>query len=168
MTSLRQDQSSADPVRKAEETLRLIAGLPAPDGLAGRVQARLRSAPRTASVLSWRPGSRSGWMFSPALRGAAAAAIVCTVVGGGWQIYSRVQPAPTAKVIVMPARVGGNGGFSSAGAMARPDTLNGPVVAPPAPKAENTIAHPSGKQVPKTAPAPKQAKAKKKAAPVAR
>jgi len=61
---------------EAEETLRLIARLPAPVGLEDRVHAGLRSAPRSARVLAW-PAA-----FSPAggwLRAAAAAAIVFVV-----------------------------------------------------------------------------------------
>ncbi|MGA9784021.1 MAG: hypothetical protein WBQ52_17820, partial [Terracidiphilus sp.] len=67
---------------------------------------------------------------APVLRGAAAAAIVCIVAGGGWRIYSRVQTpaAPTANVVVMPARVGTQGAFSNAGAMRTPDTLAKPVL----------------------------------------
>jgi hypothetical protein len=118
--------------RDAERTLRLIARLAAPDGLVDRVQSRLRKAPREATVFSWpltlRPAG--GWIHANFVRGTAAAAIVCVVAGGGWEIYSRVQPAatPAAKVIVMPGRVGTSGGFSSAGAMRTPDTLNGPVL----------------------------------------
>jgi hypothetical protein len=64
-----------------EATLRLIAQLPAPEGLEDRVQAQLRVAPRRARVLSWPAVLRSDsqWM-----RSAAAAAIVFVVVGGGW------------------------------------------------------------------------------------
>jgi hypothetical protein len=119
-----------DRVLKAEETLRMIARVPAPHGLVDRVQAHLRTSPRHSLVMSWRPGF-NGWMCSPAVRGAAAAAIVCVVAGGGWSIYSHVQPAPTAKVIETPARVGNSGAFSNAGAMRKPDTLNGPVLAQP-------------------------------------
>jgi len=115
----------------AEETLRLIAGLPAPEGLVERVQSGLHAGSATklstGRVLRW-PAVRSGWMHSTAVRGAAAAAIVCVVVGGGWRIYLRVAPAPTAKVVVMPARVGSAGGFSSANAIHTPDTLKGPVL----------------------------------------
>jgi hypothetical protein len=64
------------------------------------------------------------------MRGAAAAAIVFVVAGGGWGIYSRVQPTPSARVIVMPVRTGVAGGFSNAGAMRTPQTLKGPVVVP--------------------------------------
>lgn len=140
-------------VRNAEETLRLLARVPAPEGLVERVQASLQRAPRGSFLTRWSGGfGLNGWMYSPALRGMAAAAIVVLVVGGGWRIYSHVQPAPTAKVIVMPARVGNGGALSTAGAMRRPDTLNGPVLAPAQPK-------------PKVAtPAPKPASHKKKAA----
>ena len=119
-----------DRVLKAEETLRMLARVPAPHGLVDRVQASLRTAPRPSFGINWRAGF-SGWMYSPALRGAAAAAIVCVVAGGGWRIYSHVQPAPTAKVIEQPVRVGNSGAFSNAGAMRTPDTLNGPVLAHP-------------------------------------
>ncbi len=107
---------------EAEETLRLIAALPAPQGLEDRMQAALKKAPRTTAVLSWpnaRQNSRS-WM-----RGAAAAAIVFVVAGGGWSITARLHPTEPAHVIAMP-RVGTSGGFSSAGAMRTPQTFNVP------------------------------------------
>jgi hypothetical protein len=82
-------------------------------------------AGRGARVLEFpaalRPGSN--WM-----RGAAAAAIVFVVAGGGWGVYSRVQKPQAAKVITMPVRGSAPGGFSNAGAMRTPNTLNGPVV----------------------------------------
>jgi hypothetical protein len=111
----------------ADETLRLIAHLPPPQGLEDRVHVALLSRPRRARILSWpsAPRLESNWM-----RSAAAAAIVFVVAGGGWGIYSRVQQ-PQAKVIVMPMHVATQGGFSSAGAMRTPNTLNGPVLAHP-------------------------------------
>ena len=45
--------AASDSISTAEATLRLIATLPAPDGLAERVQFRLDAEPRTAQVLSW-------------------------------------------------------------------------------------------------------------------
>ena len=108
---------------EAEETLRLIAGLAAPDGLEDRVQAVLARAPRTAPVLPWPLDRR--WMHGTLARGAAAAAIVCFVAGGGWEVYSRVQPVQAPKVIAMP-RVATPGGFASANAMRTPKTVNGP------------------------------------------
>jgi hypothetical protein len=115
-----------------EDTLRLIARLPVPEGLEERVTGRLHAdrlaSPPTALILHFpaalRPGSN--WM-----RSAAAAAIVFVVVGGGWGVYSRVQQPQTAKVIVMPARVAVPGGFSNSGAMRTPNTLNGPMVVMP-------------------------------------
>jgi hypothetical protein len=117
----------------AEETLHLIATLPAPAGLEERVKTRLANKPRTARVLFWPSARRGGdgWMRGNAVRAAAAAAIVFVVAGGGWGVYSRVQPAQQTKVIVMPPRLNAAGGFSSAGAMRTPQTLNGPVLAHP-------------------------------------
>lgn len=114
-------------MNQSEETLRLLAALPAPQGLEDRVHAALKSAPRTAKVLEWPEGRAvaRGWM-----RGAAAAAIVFVVVGGGWGIASRVQPAAPAKVIAFP-RVTTSNGFGSAGAMRTPQTLNATTAAQP-------------------------------------
>jgi hypothetical protein len=109
--------------------LRLIASLPAPEGLEERVHAALRVSPRDGRVLAWPQGLRSatrhesGWM-----RTAAAAAIVFVVVGGGWGVYTRVQHGQPAKVIVMPSRMPATGGFSSAGVVRTPETLPGPKV----------------------------------------
>lgn len=114
----------------AEATLRLIAKLPAPQGLEDRVITGLKGAPRTARILDWPEmlHPTSSWM-----RGAAAAAIVFVVAGGGWGIYTHVQPTPPARVIVMPPRTGASGGFSNAGAMRTPQTLNGPMLTTPVP-----------------------------------
>jgi len=118
-----------------EETLRLLAGLPAPTGLEERVQARLALAPPQARVLSWPTVVQPGfaWAQSAIARGAAAAAIAVVVLGGGWGVYSRVQPAQSEQGMVLP-HVAVPGGFAGAGAMRTPQTLNGPVV-PPATKA---------------------------------
>jgi hypothetical protein len=100
-----------------EETLRLIANLPAPSGLEDRLHRSLREAPRKSRVLAW-PAS-SNW-----LRSAAAAAIVLVVVGGGWGVYSRVQPGQAPNPGAVPVR----GGFGGAGVVRTPVTLPGPNV----------------------------------------
>jgi hypothetical protein len=152
-----------------EDTLRLIAGLPAPEGLADRVQAGLRNAPHSGRVLRWRGPLRppGGWMHGGVARGAAAAAIVCVVAGGGWTVYSRVSPASTARVIVIPQRVApGGGGFANSGAKRVPETLEGPVLRHPVAKAPD---QPVADQAP-AAPRQGSAKAtpgKKKTAPKA-
>jgi hypothetical protein len=116
-----------------EETLRLIARLSAPEGLEERVRAGLRAATLTelpkTRILRWPVALRldNDWM-----RAAAAAAIVAVVVGGGWGISSRFQPAQPSSAIAVPLRGAGQTGFSSAGAMRTPQTLNGPIVAHPA------------------------------------
>jgi hypothetical protein len=128
MNTSQNEISSKGTASSAEETLRVIAGLPAPDGLVDRVQTRLRTAPRSGKVLTWPmvlgPG---GWMYNSAFRGAAAAAIVCVVVGGGWRIYSRVQPAASARILVTPA-AGPTRGFSIGGSVHTPDPRTGPVL----------------------------------------
>ena len=117
--------ASASMQDTGEETLRLMAKLPAPAGLEDRVHAALRAAPARGRVLAWPAGLRpqSGW-----IRTAAAAAIVFVIAGGGWGVYTRVEHGEPAKVIVMPPRVAGPGGFSGAGAMRTPQTLAGPTV----------------------------------------
>ncbi len=112
----------------AEETLRLVASLPAPAGLEDRVHAALRAAPRRGRVLAWpsRLHPQSSWM-----RTAAAAAIVFVIAGGGWGVYTHVQRVQPARVIAMPARMPAAGGFSSAGAMRTPETLPGPMAPKP-------------------------------------
>jgi len=109
----------------AEETLRLIARLPAPAGLEERVHAALHAAPRMGRVLAWPAQVRpeSNWM-----RAVAAAAIVFVVVGGGWGVYSRVPQRQPAKVLVMPPQVPASGGFAGAGAIRTPQTLPGPTI----------------------------------------
>jgi hypothetical protein len=114
----------------AEATLRLIARLPSPDGLEDRIHAKLIAAPQRGRVLAW-PGA-----FVPAvgwLRAAAAAAIVCVVAGGGWGVYSHVQPGMIAQgtagthITNQGAGQGtGQGQFSTGDAVRRPQTLNGP------------------------------------------
>ena len=129
-----QRRDSYDSYGTGEDTLRLIAGLPAPEKLPERVKAGMRSAPVSGRILMWRGPLRpaGGWMYGTAMRGAAAAAIVCVVAGGGWSIYSRVQPAPAAKVIVTaPPVAPAASGFSNSGARRVPETLDGPVLAHP-------------------------------------
>jgi hypothetical protein len=135
--------SSGSDSRTGEDTLRVIANLPAPEGLSDRIQARLLTAPRTGRVLAWpatlathsgwrrSEWTRPEWMRSEWMRSAAAAAIVVVVAGGGWGVYSRVQQPQSAKVIVLPPHVAAPGSFANAGAMRTPQTLNGPVIAHP-------------------------------------
>lgn len=130
-----------------DETLRMIAQMPAPQGLEERVKAGLRLAEKPARVLAW-PAARRGkiaafetsggqagrmrveWMRSGWVRGAAAAAITLVVAGGGWGIYTRVAPAQSAQTVAMPAAQPG-GTFSEAGAMRRPLTVTGPAIVGP-------------------------------------
>ena len=159
------DSGGGEGPSSAEATLRLMARLPAPDGLEERVKASLRNAPRRGHVLAW-PGA-----FSPAAgwqRAAAAAAIVFVVGGGGWGIYSLVQPGQPAHGIAGP-RVAGPGQFSTGDAMRRPQTLVGPTVTSPAGTHPALAAAPRTKTGAKSAataaPGAKSAPAKKTVAP---
>jgi hypothetical protein len=78
------------------------------------------------------------------------------VVGGGWGVYSRVQPGQAGKVIVMPQRMPSSGGFGGAGAIRTPETLPGPTVTEPAkkpaaPKKTATGQHPTSAPTPQPA-----------------
>jgi len=117
----------------AEQTLRLIASLPAPEGIEGRVKSGLRAAPGQASLISWPLASADGarWSRVSAMRAAAAAAIVFVVAGGGWEIYSHIQLAPAPTAVVAPQRLDEGGGLAPAGAKRTPRTLEGPVIAAP-------------------------------------
>jgi len=157
-----------------EDTLRLIASLPAPEGLTDRVKAGLRMAPQPGRILMWLAPLRpaGGWIHTSWARGAAAAAIVCVVAGGGWRIYSHVQPGPYANGIVMPAPTAPPGSaFSTSGATHVPETLDGPVLthhvapasevnvvekAPAQPKAATGATAMKKKKVPRRATAPVQ------------
>jgi hypothetical protein len=123
--------------RSVDETLRMIARMPAPEGLEERVKAGLRLAESPGRVLAWPTGrngesgrAESRWVRSGWARGAAAAAIVLVVAGGGWGIYARVAPAQSAKTVVLP-QAKPSGAFSEAGAMRRPLTVTGPEVKGP-------------------------------------
>jgi hypothetical protein len=136
-TTNRLDSHAGSPAGGAEETLRLVAGVAAPEGLEDRVKAALRQAPRTARILPWPSAKGSRWMQNQWARSAAAAAIVFVVAGGGWRVYKQAQPAPAPKVIAMP-RVIAPGGFATGGAMRTPQTLVGPTVTHKKPAATKT------------------------------
>jgi hypothetical protein len=67
------------------------------------------------------------------------------VAGGGWSVYSHIQPWQPAKAPAVPARMGE---FSGAGAVRSPQTLQPPVVIA-APKAADP--HPAQKKTHKKA-----------------
>jgi len=150
-----------------EDSLRLIASLPAPVGLEDRIHAGLRasqlSQPHKARILAWPAALHPGgnWMQSAVLRSAAAAAIVMVIAGGGWGIYSRVQPHQPARATVLPSRPAVSGGFASGGAVRTPQTLAGPVLTHPAtatPRTAKAAARPA-KKLRRTRPASAAGKA---------
>ena len=130
---------------EAEKTLRRIASLPAPEGLAERVKAGLRSSARETQLIRWplAAGSRNRWMENSMMRAAAAAAIVIAVTGGGWEVYSHIQVAPEPAAIAAPPRISGQSGFSTAATRRVPQTLEAPVVAVPVKETEKLDVHPT-------------------------
>ncbi|WP_109486399.1 hypothetical protein [Occallatibacter savannae] len=128
----------------ADDTLRMIAALPAPAGLEDRVKAGLRSAPNKATVIAWPFAPADGWMRSAGARAAAAAAIVLAIAGGGWGVYSHIQIAPVPAAFVQPELPNSAGRFSTAGAMHVPQTVEGPVIA--APVVEKHVQEPAKQQ----------------------
>jgi hypothetical protein len=157
---------------EAEETLHLIARLPAPAGLEGRIHHSLRTAPRAMShegrMLAWPlPASMGGAAGREWMRAAAAAAIAFVIAGGGWGVYSRVEPRPAGPLMLTPHAA--PGGFAGANAVRTPDTINGPVVnSPVSPGPDSSspvVAHPAGSNASiGSAQAPVQASAGKKKA----
>jgi hypothetical protein len=115
---------------EGEETLHLIARLPAPAGLEGRIHHALRATVRTPQagrVLVWPlPASMGGAAGREWMRAAAAAAIAFLIAGGGWGVYSRVQPRTAGPLMLTPHAA--PGGFAGANAVRTPETINGPVV----------------------------------------
>lgn len=129
---------------EAEKTLRLIASLPAPEGIEERVKAGLRSAPREAQLISPQAaGYRKGWQHNSAMRAAAAAAIVIAIGGGGWEVYSHIRVAPEPAAVATPQPVERRSGLSAAGTKRVPQTLEGPVVPVPPEKKRKIDVHPS-------------------------
>lgn len=116
-----------------DDTLRVIARAPVPEGIEERMHAALRAAPRHSLVLAWPATEPAVFRGGSWLRAAAAAAIVFVVAGGGWGVYLRVQQ-PQSKVVVMPVPATAGGGFSSAGAMRTPAAVKGPVIQPVSPE----------------------------------
>jgi hypothetical protein len=118
----------------AEETLRLIASLPAPEGLEERVHRALSEArslhpgPRKGQRLAWPVplGMGGEWM-----RTAAAAAIALMIAGGGWGVYREVQPRQTVNGIRLVPHGANARGLEGASAMRTPQSLHGPIVSGP-------------------------------------
>lgn len=138
--------SAAQAAHDLEATLRLIATLPSPEGLENRVIARVRSAPRSGRILSW-PGlvnpTEKNWF-----RAGAAAAIVLVVIGGGWEVNSRVK---SISAVAAPPSTSAAGAFSNAGAVRVPQTVPAPVTAQPTP-VQLVVTEPSTKVRHKVAP----------------
>jgi hypothetical protein len=134
------NESGYESRHEAEETLRLVAQLPAPEELTERVHRRLHAA-----STSGRRGFWSLWMPAQRLQFASAALLVVAVAGSAWTVRHAVrggaatgQPALQSSgqsIVQQPARQPAPqaSGFSTAGSEARPASLS-PIKVPPAQK----------------------------------
>jgi hypothetical protein len=114
-------------VLEYDATLRLLTQAEVPDGLAGRVKARLA---RTASgkVIEFPSEHSAGAEW---LRRAAAAAIFLAVSGGSWAVYTAANGAlDTARKGTAPAVLPSQqpGDFGTASTMRKTNPLTAPVV----------------------------------------
>jgi hypothetical protein len=117
---------------EAEETLRQLAALPAPEDLTDRVHARLHAAQAAPS----RRGFWAYWLPAQRFQFAAAATLMLAVAGSTWAVYHRHPQASTATQTVQPAAAPApaGGGFGTAGRETVPPTLK-PILVPPKPTA---------------------------------
>jgi hypothetical protein len=121
---------------EAEETLRLIAQLPAPESLIDRIHARVRHQMAVENTTPARRGFWSLWSPGQRLQFAGAAALVLAFAGSMWTInHTHPAGAPTSSVpqAITPSQATPNSGFVGAKASRQPATLN-PIKVPPAPK----------------------------------
>ena len=136
--------------READETLRLLAGLPEPAGLKDRVHRRLALA-QNAQAMPERRSFWSLWMPARRLQFAGAAVLALAVAGSMWSVYrSHPQSAggqaagahatPAANPAGQGSSPAGGDGFHSAGAERVPPTLH-PIKVPPVPKKKPAAAH---------------------------
>lgn len=132
----------------AEETLRQLAALPAPEDLTDRVHSRLHAA-QTAPL---RRGFWAYWLPAQRLQFAAAAALMLAVAGSTWTVYHRHPQASAATQTTQPAvsPAPKSGGFATAAGERVPPTLK-PIKVPPAPHRKPGAGHAAVKTAPKPA-----------------
>lgn len=122
--------------RDAEETLRMVAGMPAPDGLEERVQQRLDAELKRSERV--RHSLWSLWMPARKLQYAAAGVLAAAVAISSWSVYHGQRMAANAnaaskQAAPAPAKGTAGSGFTPAGAVGVPHTL-APIHVAPAPK----------------------------------
>ncbi len=120
-----------------ESTLRLLAQLPPPHGLADRVHRRLQEAPKPA-------GFWSQWMPVRRIQFAGAAVVVLALGLSSWSIYETRQhanltPAAAQSPASQTPAPQPASGLSTAGAERRPASIK-PIKVPPAPKKKPSAA----------------------------
>jgi hypothetical protein len=132
---------------EADETLRLLAELPPPAELTGRVHQRL-AMEQNAQGMPERRGFWSHWMPAQRLQFAAAAVLVAAVAGSTWSVYHSHSQTGTVAPPIHGASPASAGGFGSAKAERVPPTLN-PIKVPAAPKKKPGAGRAASKPSPK-------------------
>jgi hypothetical protein len=124
-------QTRTSLVPDPEATLRLLAQIPPPQGLADRVHRRLAAAPAPA------PRFWSLWLPAQRLQFAAAALLVTALAASSWTIYENRQHTTPAARTTAPQppspQPSDASSFTPAGAERLPASLK-PIKVPPAPK----------------------------------
>ena len=130
----------SEELKDLNNTLQLLAQAPLPEGLNDRLKAALHKAsaeaPQRGKVIAWPSAPEEAtatgqpqtvgvrWM-----RLAAAVLIAAAVFASGWGVAWHQESANSAVAPKAPlVRPLPAGGFSSAGAMRTPQTIEGPVV----------------------------------------
>jgi len=118
---------------EAEETLRLVAQTPPPDGLESRVHFRLNKEMRSLP----QRGIWGLWLPAHKLQFAGAAVLVLAMAASLWTVRHPKTAGPQAgsgsTTVAQPVPVPPGAGFGTAGAERHPASLT-PIQVPPVPK----------------------------------
>jgi hypothetical protein len=136
---------SAGAAQAAEQTLRLVAALPPPNGLKDRVHRRLHDAMDELKTGHARRGFWSLWRPMQRLQFAGAAVLCIALAGSAWSVYHNRSAASNAvpvstKTSAPTAQPAPASTFHSAGAERVPPSL-APIKVPPASRKKPSPSH---------------------------
>jgi len=123
---------------EAEETLRLVAQTPPPDGLESRVHFRLNREMRNGEMRALpQRGIWGLWLPAHKLQFAGAAVLVLAMAASLWTVRHPKTAGPQAgsrsSPVAQPVPAPPGAGFGTAGAERHPASLT-PIQVPPVPK----------------------------------